>query len=708
MKYNIFKNLLLGATVVTAMTACDENSWNKDHLDGFEENEITDVRTVEIELKAADYKKIATLDDNILIAKKLDAQAGGGEEYYNAVQAVANGYFTELAPASLYVPAYLNNLHTTSSGSLIGLSNGSYVKVTYETSENAPAVVAGVCASQSYAVSEADYQTVWESETDYVTAFSPSKKASSYLPKILKSQFPDAQTGDYVVVSYNEAGQDPIFNAGGSDEPGGGEEPGGGDEPTPAPSFEMSSVLGSAAAGDAVDVAGVVMAKCSRGFVVSDKTGSMLYYAGSSFDDTAYSIGDQVKFSATVSVYNTGKQLTATTDIEKVGTQSASYPSPKVYTTSELEALIAELLREGYVMPDAIYATISGTLSVSGTYFNIIIDGTEAVQGSLYWPSSDMKEQLTAMSGTVGSFTGYITSKSGSKYVNMIVTGYSAASRSSRAVEIASDAHEVIYTYNGSAWSAADVTLLSSEDYASMGIKDFNSTTLFTYLPIYLKNKFPYAQADDVEYVAYKLYDSASKTTILNCSECTFDGAEWKFAIRNTAKAQFALVKNEFIFDPSVVINLPAGKNLEPSKTFFQTCTDWVYENVDVPQFASSSITSGVGYVTSYGNNEYYSGCSAYQGNVDLRAASARKQCASGYEGMEDDEVVALMKKRFESEVCPGALSKLYPDAAPMDGIDLLYTINFVVYNGSSTSYSIVYKVVGKGQFEFVSCTWND
>ncbi|MGN1172653.1 MAG: hypothetical protein ACI4SO_02570 [Muribaculaceae bacterium] len=702
MKYNIFKNLLLGATVVTAMTACDENSWNKDHLDGFEENEITDVRTVEIELQAADYKKIATLDDNILIAKKLDAQAGGGEDYYNALQAVANGYFTELAPASLYVPAYLNNLHTTSSGSLIGLSNGSYVKVTYETSENAPAVVAGVCASQSYAVSEADYQTVWESETDYVAAFSPSKKASSYLPKILKSQFPDAQSGDYVVVSYNEAGQDPIFNAGGSDEPGGG------DEPEPTPSFEMSSVLGSAAAGDAVDVAGVVMAKCSRGFVVSDKTGSMLYYAGSSFDDTAYSVGDQVKFSATVSVYSTGKQLTATTEIEKVGTQSVSYPSPKVYTTSELEALMAELLGEGYVMPDAIYATISGTLSVSGNYFNIIIDGTEAVQGSLYWPSSDMKEQLTAMNGTVGSFTGYITSKSSTKYVNMIVAGYSAASRSSRAVEIASDAHEVIYTYNGSAWSAADVTLLSSEDYASMGIKDFNSTTLYTYLPIYLKNKFPYAQADDVEYVAYKLYDSASKTTILNCSECTFDGAEWKFAIRNTAKAQFALVKNEFIFDPSVVINLPAGKNLEPSKTFFQACTDWVYENVDVPQFGSSSITSGVGYVTSYGNNEYYSGCSAYQGNVDLRAASARKQCASGYEGMEDDEVVALMKKRFESEVCPGALSMLYPDAAPMDGIDLLYTINFVVYNGSSTSYSIVYKVVGKGQFEFVSCTWND
>ena len=111
MKYNIFKNLLLGASVVAAMTACDENSWNKDYLDGFEENEITDVRTVELELQATDYAKIAKLNDNILIAKKLDAQNGGGDTYINALAAVANGYFTELAPASQYVALTL--IHST-------------------------------------------------------------------------------------------------------------------------------------------------------------------------------------------------------------------------------------------------------------------------------------------------------------------------------------------------------------------------------------------------------------------------------------------------------------------------------------------------------------------------------------------------------------------------------------------------------------------
>ena len=707
MKYNIFKNLLLGASVVAALTACDENSWNKDYLDGFEENEITDVRTVELKLQATDYAKIAKLNDNILIAKKLDAQNGGGDTYLNALAAVANGYFTELAPASRYMPAYLDSIHTVSAGSLIGLSNGSYVKVSYETSENAPEVVAGVCASQAYTISETDYQGVWESETDFVNAFAPSKQASSFIPKILKSQFADAQSGDYVVVTYNEAAQDPIFNT------GGGEGEGGGDEPTPV--FEKSSVLGTAAANDVIDVAGVITAIGTQGFLVEDKSGAMAVYIGSSFEYASYNVGDQIKFNATVSyrASNSYNQLIPTDGaMEVVGKETVTYPTPKAYTTAELEALLADMVTADYVTKP-IYAAVTGTVSISGNYYNLLLDGATTAQGSILWATDEVKAALAAYADKKVTLIGYIVSKSSTKYINVLVTsvGTSAAAMSadlSRSVEIASTAKDVIYTYNGNSWAAADVTLLSSEDYAAMGLKDFNSTTLYTYLPIYLKNKFPYAQADDVEYVAYKLYDSASKTTILNCSECTFDGAEWNFAIRNVETAQFALVKNKFMYDPSVLINLPAGKNLEPSKTFFQTCTDWVYENVDVPQFNSTSITSGVGYVTTYGNNEYYSGCSAYQGNVDLRAASARKQCASGYEGMEDDEVVALMKKRFESEVCPGALSILYPDATPIEGIDLLYTINFVAYNGSSTNYTIVYKVVGKGQFEFVSCTWND
>lgn len=131
---------------------------------------------------------------------------------------------------------------------------------------------------------------------------------------------------------------------------------------------------------------------------------------------------------------------------------------------------------------------------------------------------------------------------------------------------------------------------------------------------------------------------------------------------------------------------------------FYQACVDWVKDNVP----------NGAEYVTSYGNNDYYTGASAYQGNIDLRPGSARNQ-TSAYDGMTDDEIVALMKKHFEDEVGPGVLSVLYPNLAPVGDFCPTVTIHFYTYNGSSTeAQTIIFKCVAKAKYEFVSCTWND
>lgn len=114
----------------------------------------------------------------------------------------------------------------------------------------------------------------------------------------------------------------------------------------------------------------------------------------------------------------------------------------------------------------------------------------------------------------------------------------------------------------------------------------------------------------------------------------------------------------------------------------------------------------GAAYVTSYGNNEYYCGTSAYQGNVDLRPSAAKAQYP-GYDSMTDDQVVSLMKERFESEVMPAALHILHPDAVPVSGVEVLYTINFVWYNGSSHDGTVVYKVTAPATFELVSADWD-
>lgn len=223
-------------------------------------------------------------------------------------------------------------------------------------------------------------------------------------------------------------------------------------------------------------------------------------------------------------------------------------------------------------------------------------------------------------------------------------------------------------------------------------------------LPIFLKQTFPYAQAGNQQFIVFNCNDVKAYVG----RQYIFDGAEWaeNDGIEETT-LQFVRQGGSWKADPSVVLVLPSGKGQELSATYYQACTDWVYENIDVP-LGSTSITSGFGYVTSYGNNEYYSGTSAYLNNVDLRADKAAAQYPEGYAGMSDAEIVALMKKRFETEVMPGVLAKLHPEAAPMEGVQVTYTITFGTYDGSNHTETIRFEVTAPGTFTFLDCTWNE
>ena len=119
-----------------------------------------------------------------------------------------------------------------------------------------------------------------------------------------------------------------------------------------------------------------------------------------------------------------------------------------------------------------------------------------------------------------------------------------------------------------------------------------------------------------------------------------------------TVTSQFVLRDGKWQLDPSVTLTLPAGRNQPASQAFFQPCVDWVLDNVP----------DGAKYVTSYGNNDYYTGASAYQGNFDFRASSAKTQCPDVYGSMSDEEVVRTEQMHFEREVGPGVLAQLYPE----------------------------------------------
>lgn len=667
-----FNRLMIVGACALAMASCDDNSWN-DKLDGFEEPKPTDVQTIEYTLTADDYKYISNN-----AANKQLAEAAGTADQLKAVASMQA--FSEQIQPKDYMPALLTNPNFQYSV----LSNGSAMKITYNLVTALPEEITDIVAAQKYTVDEADYQSVWKSDEDYTLSFAPSHTAAKSLPGILKAKFPDAVADDYVIVNYNTSSTDPVFN-------------------TPdVPAFELSNVLGSIAKGDNVEINGYVAAVSAQGPVVVDASGSIFAYQPT--NNSALKVGDQVTIDATIDSFNYGFQVKRGSEATVKGTQTVTYPAAKTWTGAEIDKFVTDAMASGAAPISPVYSKFTGKVKVDGNYINIALDGTK-VQLSPYGASDAVKAALT--DGATVTLEGYamaIASKG--KFLNVIITkvgdtGFNtlAAAASRAAVTVPSVNENAVYKFDGSEWAAAPSTvILSHADYQAMGQKydNLSGTVPADYLPIMLKNRFPYAATDDAMFVAYYYYDGSS--TVTRCDQYTYNGTEWKLNDGIvTETSQFVKNGGKWNYDPSVTITLPAGRGIEISTLYFQTCVDWVRANVP----------DGPAYVSSYGNNEYYCGTSAYQGNVDLRPSAAKTQY-SGYDSMTDDEVVALEKERFEKEVFPAALAILHPDAVPVDGIQVLYTINFSYYTGSTQAATIVYEVTAPATFTFVSCTWNN
>lgn len=684
MKLN-FKYILPLLGAVAMMSSCDENSWNN-ALDGFEEPPVYDkVETITYTLTAADYNTISTLSANVSLAASLDES--------EALAAVGtNGYFADEAQARRYIPALLSS----SSFPYFSMNNESSIKVSYNVESKLPADVAAINASlELYTLGQDDYIEAWGSDDDYISAFAPSCPASRYLPGILGREYDDATAGTYAVVTYNEAAVDPIFGT-----------VGGGDvAPT---EWEATSVVSGASLNDNLVVKGYVTAICARGFIVTDNSGSILCYQASGFDQTAVNIGSKVTVKGTVSAYNKGLQIAVSAgDYSVDGAGEYTYPAPAVQSVSDI---VAACGATDNFLPK--YVQFTGTLSISGTYYNVILDGEETVQGSVYYASDLLKAGL--VDGQKYTFTGYFMAVSGSgKYYNILLTEYSdgaakATARRAPAGNVVSSEREAIYLYNGSTWSVpANTIVVQPADYAAMGQSygNLSGDHPKTLVPVYLKQQLPYAVEGDVKTVVYKYY--ANSMTAYRAGQYQFTGGEWVLNEGLTTD-QFTKSEGEWKYNPSVVITLPYARNTDPSYTYYMECVNWVFETICKPM-GETSLTSGTSFIDYRGNAEFYSGASAYYGNVDVRASSAKSHIPEGYtvyDGMSDDEIVLLLKKRFCTEVLPGALSRLHADAAPVADMDITYTVNFTAYDGAATEQTVVYTVVGPGEFKYKSCTW--
>jgi hypothetical protein len=258
-----------------------------------------------------------------------------------------------------------------------------------------------------------------------------------------------------------------------------------------------------------------------------------------------------------------------------------------------------------------------------------------------------------------------------------------------------------IYTLNDGAWAPyEEAEILNGSDYSEMGFSFFSSTNKpEDYLPNYLKKTLPYALEGAVQAVVY-LYGDGST---IAADEYVLESGVWtKNLMAEVVTDQFVKTNGTWLWNPSVVINLSPIRNDPFIMRYYQAAADWVWENIDKPAGATAK---GDGYVSKYGNNEYYAGTSAYYNNVDMRPAKALEQNPVAYADLSDEEITALMMERL-AEVMGEVLSQLHADAAPIEGVDITYTVNVGVYVDKTitdVTHTIVYKVVGNGEFELVS-----
>lgn len=675
MKINRITNIALGVSVALAFTACDENSWNDDHLKGFEsgpDNNRTE--NVAYTLTAADYAALAS---------NAEAVKAAGEESAAALTAIgANQCFATAEEAIRYIPYLLGSPDFP----YFSLANGSSIKLTYNVAGSLPGEVTAINTSmESATISEDQYKELWGSRQRYVTAFTPEKAPDKYIPGFLSDMYEDPAEGQFVMVTYNYSAEEPDFDA-----------------PAAAPrraDAQLSSVIGSMKTGDEVTVKGVVTGICNRGFILTDNSGSVLCYQASGFNTDDVAIGDIIELTQTVSAYNKGLQLAISTgSYTKTGTMAYSYPEPAVIDGAAMDQAI-----QRSTDAPAEYVRFTGTLSLSGSYVNITVPGASTAVGSGYQVPASITDGLD--SGVSYVFTGYFTSISQSggapKYYNVLITGVEEAPAPSYTVD--SQRRNDLYIYQDGQWVKPDgISVIQPEEYTLMGQKYENFSEPAYYLPVYLSRKFPYAAEGDTHSVVYKFYSGGA--TSWTCSYFLFKEGKWTID-KGVVTEQYVHRNGSWLYDPSVVITLPAGKGIAISTQYFQTCVDWVFENICKP-LGDTSIKSGQFYVTSYGNNEYYSGTSAYQGNLDLRADKARDQYPEGWADYTDEQIPDVMMTRFCKEVMPGALAILHPEAKPVDGVDVTYTVNFSVYTGSTNAYTAVFRVTAPGKFEYVSCDW--
>ena len=687
MNKNIFSKIALMAGVALMGVGCQTDYFNEHYLPGYENGgAIIDSKNFELVLSADDYAAIAKNSTNKAIAEE------AGEEATAALAAIGkNKYFANQDEAAAYLPAWLSASYPT-------YDDGSMALITYTMALDVPEEVLLMNAATEYTLTEEDYMAIWGSEEEYASAVTP--KTVNKLKNVLPIA-DDARAGEYVVVTYNYSAEEPA-----TEEPNQPEKPAEG----------YTSVLGTAVLDDVVEVRGYISAVSTQGPILTDATGSIILYKAA---DLGLAVGDEVTVNGTIRAYNCGFQFDYSkgdTTVEKTGTTTVTYPEALDITGAYADELLTTRVANEY----AYYAKMTGTVSISGNYYNFNIPGAETAVGSIYGATDEVKSWLAdGMECTLYGYFFSISKTSGApKYINIIVTSVepiAAPEASTFALTVKSEKRYAYFKFNGTGYEAADIVAVQPADYRNMGqnYDNFTNPAQDNYLPKFLEESYPYAQEGDAKYVGY--IRRANSVNAWCVEEYVFSGVWTKTVYFAEKQDQFRKNEGEWKVDRTLELDYTNTSSAD-TKAFYQYCVNWVYDFKDVPMGAPARDNAGVilstdvvtidgakpagnYWVSNYGNNEFYTGASAYYGNVDWRPSAVKSGfAAAGMGDLSDDEILAKLKENT-AEVYAEVLHYMYPDVTSDDYKKVV--IKVYCY-GPNKNYSFTFDVVEQGVFAYV------
>ncbi len=191
-------------------------------------------------------------------------------------------------------------------------------------------------------------------------------------------------------------------------------------------------------------VKGTIVAKSQRGFIVGDGTGYVYYY-NKEYTQADYNIGDKVKLSGSVVAYGGVFEFDESTVITPATESNYVTEAPTILTGSQMDTRVASTTPAQL----STYVQYEGTLSVSGTFYNITnIDGASTAKGSISYP---INTNFTSLNGKTVKVTGYYVGVSSSQYYNTMLSSIEEVIDATPII----DASDVTLEYNATSGEIA-------------------------------------------------------------------------------------------------------------------------------------------------------------------------------------------------------------------------------------------------------------